>query len=183
VELASEIEELKIGLEEACEVILEGYRESLEAGGKAIILDREHNWLKQVYGQNEKSVEKFWSKFDQLPDMDYEILAEVRTALEATFPSKGLDYRVKRRQAGVGSLGHPRFTALAEWQGEHIARETKPLLSSAELWAEKKYEGAEIYHEECLHAAYADLIRLSKCILVGLCADLHLIVCVLNSPN
>jgi hypothetical protein len=68
VELASEIEELKIGLEEACEAILEGYRESLEAGGKAIILDREHNWLKQVYGQNEKSVEKFWSKFDQLPD-------------------------------------------------------------------------------------------------------------------
>jgi uncharacterized protein (DUF2252 family) len=73
VELASEIEELKIGLEEACEVIQEGYRKSLESNGKPIILDDEHDWLRKVYIQNEKSAEKFWSKLDQLPDSDHEI--------------------------------------------------------------------------------------------------------------
>ncbi len=50
----------------------------------------------------------------------------------------------------MGSLGRPRYTALAEWQSEPLARETKPLLSSAALWAEKRYKGAEIYYEEIL---------------------------------
>ena len=112
VELASEIENLKIGLEEACEAILNGYRESLESGGKPIILDDEHDWLRQIYIQNEKAAEKFWGKLDQLPDIDHEIPAEARTALEATFPAKGLEYRIKRRQAGVGSLRLARSSVL-----------------------------------------------------------------------
>jgi hypothetical protein len=157
VELASEIEQLKIGLEEACEAILDGYRASLESNGKPIILDDEHDWLRKIYSLTERSAEKFWSKLDQLPDMDQDIPAEARTALEATFPVKGLEYRVKRRQAGVGSLGRPRYTALTEWQGEHIVRETKPLLPSAALWVEKKHKNAEIYYEEILARAVRNL--------------------------
>jgi len=157
VELASEIEELKIGLEEACEAILDGYRESLESNGKPIILDDEHDWLKKVYIQSEKSAEKFWNKLDELPDIDHEVPAEARTALEATFPARGLAYRIKRRLAGVGSLGRPRYTALTEWQGERIARETKPLIPSAALWVEKKHKGAEIYYEEILARAVRGL--------------------------
>jgi len=157
VELASEIENLKIGLEEACEAILNGYRESLESGGKPVILDAEHDWLRKIYYQNEKSTEKFWNRLDQLPDIGLEVPADARTALEATFPAKGLEYRVKHRQAGVGSLGRPRYTALIEWQGERIARETKPLLASAALWTEKKHKGAEIYYEEILARAVRSL--------------------------
>ena len=37
--------------------------------------------------------------------------------------------------AGLGSLAHPRFVALAEWQGGNIAREAKALVPSACLWA------------------------------------------------
>jgi uncharacterized protein DUF2252 len=157
VELASEIEELKIGPEEACEAILDGYRASLESNGRAIILDDEHEWLKKTYIRNEKSTEKFRNKLALLPDVEQEVPAEARIALEATFPAKGLEYRIKRRQAGVGSLGRPRYTALAEWQGESIARETKPLLPSAALWAEKKHKGAEIYYEEILARAVRSL--------------------------
>jgi len=157
VELASEIEELKIGLEEACEAILDGYRESLESNGKPIILDEEHNWLRKIYSRNENSAEKFWKKIDNLPDIDHEVPAEARIALEATFPAKGLAYRVKRRQAGVGSLGRPRYTALTAWQGEQIARETKPLIPSVALWAEKKHKNAEIYYEEILARAVRSL--------------------------
>ncbi len=101
--------------------------------------------------------EKFWDKLDQLPDIDHEVPAEARIALEATFPAKGLAYRVKRRQAGVGSLGRPRYTALAEWQGDRIARETKPLLPSAALWIKKKHKGEEIYYEEILARAVRGL--------------------------
>jgi len=157
VELASEIQELKITLEEACEAILDGYQESLESNGKAIILDDGHEWLKKVYIHNEKSAEKFWSKLGQLPDIDHEAHTTVRTALEATFPSKSLAYRIKRRQAGVGSLGRARYTALSEWQGEPLARETKPLLPSAALWSAKKHKGAEIYYEEILARAVRSL--------------------------
>ena len=157
VELASEVEELKIGLDAACEAILDGYRACLESNGKPIILDDEHDWLRQIYIWNEKVAEKFWDKLDQLPDIGLEVPAEARIALEATFPAKDLAYRVKRRQAGVGSLGRPRYTALTEWQGERIARETKPLLPSAALWTEKKHKGAEIYYEEILARAVRSL--------------------------
>jgi len=157
VELASEIQELKITLEEACEAILDGYRASLESNGKPIILDNEHNWLRKIYVRNEKSVDKFWNKLDQLPDIDHKVPDEARIALEATLPAKGLEYRIKRRLAGVGSLGRPRYMALTEWEGELIARETKPLLPSAALWAEKKHKGAEIYYEEILARAVRSL--------------------------
>ena len=114
--------------------------------------------MKKVYIQSEKSAEKFWNQLDELQEIDHEVPAEAQAALEATLPVKGLAYRsIKRRQAGVGSLGRPRYTALAEWQGERIARETKPLIPSAALWAEKKHKGAEIYYEEILARAVRSL--------------------------
>jgi len=55
VELASESHELKTGLEEACEAILEGYQESLESGGKPFILNDGNEWLRKAYVQGGKS--------------------------------------------------------------------------------------------------------------------------------
>src|SRR5512132_1131100 len=39
------------------------------------------------------------------------------------------------RQAGLGSLGRPRVTAVARWLGGFVAREAKPVVPSAWLWA------------------------------------------------
>jgi hypothetical protein len=50
-------------------------------------------------------------------------------------PARKLPYRVVRRVAGVGSLGRPRFVALADWVGALIAREAKALSPSASVWA------------------------------------------------
>src|SRR5262249_51232955 len=44
-------------------------------------------------------------------------------------------FRVAHRQAGLGSLGRQRFTAIADWCGGKIAREAKALLPSACVWA------------------------------------------------
>ena len=157
VELASESQELQVGLEEACEAILEGYKESLESGGKAFILNEEYDWLQKAYLHNGKAPDEFWNKLEQRQDIEFEIPAEARIALEASLPARGLEYHLKHRLAGVGSLGRPRYTALTEWQGERIGRETKPLLASAALWAQKKHKNAEIYYEEILARAVRSL--------------------------
>ena len=149
VELASVSQELQIGLKEACEAILNGYQASLESGGKSFILNDENEWLEKIYLQNEKEPEEYWKKLDQAQDVDDEIPTGTRLALEASLPD-GVPYRLKHRWAGIGSLGRERFTALAEWNGDRIAREGKPLLPSAAFWAEHKLEGAEIYYEEIM---------------------------------
>lgn len=161
VAVAGDSQELATGLEEACESILEGYRASLEAGGRAILLNEEQAWLRDVYLQGGRSAEAFWEKLERLPDIEFEIPEAARIALEAALP-KGAEYRLKHRLAGVGSLGRPRYTALATVKGERIARETKPLLPSAALWAQKRLKGAEIYYEEVLARAVRSLDPMVK---------------------
>ena len=82
--------------------------------------------------------------------------------LKASLPAQGLQYRLVHRQAGVGSLGRPRFTALAEWQGEYVALEAKALLPSAALWAKKEQKGAEVQYEEVLARAVRKLDPMMK---------------------
>jgi len=153
VALASESQELKIGLTEACEAILDGYRASLESGGKPFILDKAHDWLRAAALRSARSPEEYWKKLDQAQDLKIDIPAEVRLALEASLPAAGLEYRLKQRWAGVGSLGRPRYTMLATFEGQPIAREAKSLLPSAALWAVKKHQGATIHYDEILKQA------------------------------
>jgi len=153
VERAAEAEELKIKLNEACEAILDGYREGLEKGGEAFVVHGDRDWLSDAYVKSEKSAEKYWEKLNQLPVMEREAPPEVRSALDAAFPSQGMEYRILHRQAGVGSLGRPRYTALAIQDGKFIAREAKALIPSAALWAQKKLKGADVQYEEVLARA------------------------------
>ena len=157
VELAAEAEELKIKLNEACEAILAGYREGLEKGGEAFVVHGDRGWLSDAYIKSEKSAEKYWEKLNQLPIMEREAPPEVRSALDAAFPSQGMEYRILHRQAGVGSLGRPRYTALAIQDGKFVAREAKALIPSAALWAQKKLKGADVQYEEVLARAVRKL--------------------------
>ncbi len=50
----------------------------------------------------------------------------VRVALDHLMPESGLSYRLKRRVSGLGSLGRPRFIALADWQGRRLPVRRKP---------------------------------------------------------
>jgi hypothetical protein len=153
VELASESEQLKISLEEACDAILDGYRDSLEKGGKAFVVDNDREWMQKAYVKSERQAEAYWARLNQCPDATHELPEAVRQMLEAGLPTKELNYRLVHRQAGVGSLGRPRFTLLTEWQGEYVALEAKALIPSAALWAHKKHKGAEVQYEEILARA------------------------------
>jgi hypothetical protein len=153
VELASETEQLKISLEEACDAILDGYRDSLEKSGKAFVVEEDREWLQRAYVRSERQAEAYWERLNQCPDATRELPADVRSMLEAGLPTKELNYRLVHRQAGVGSLGRPRFTLVTEWQGEYVALEAKALIPSAALWAQKKLKGAEVQYEEILARA------------------------------
>ena len=153
VELASATQRLSISLAEACDAILDGYRAGLEKGGKPFVVDGDRDWLRKAYVKSEHQAEKYWEGLNQSPAAQREAPPEVRSMLEASLPSQGLTYRLVHRQAGIGSLGRPRFTALAEWQGEFVALEAKALIPSAALWAKKEHKGAEIQYEEVLARA------------------------------
>ena len=70
--------------------------------------------------------------------------------LARAMPEPGLRFRVVHRQAGMGSLGRRRFTALAEWRGGMVAREAKELTSSAWNWERDE-------RRECI--SYEDILK------------------------
>lgn len=118
----------------ACEAVLEGYRQSLRDGGMPVILAERHRWLRDLAVSRLKEQRMYWDKLLALPPVTAPIPANVRRLLSNAMPDRRLAFRVVHRQAGMGSLGRPRYTALANWRGGTIARETKPLTTSAWLW-------------------------------------------------
>jgi len=120
-----------------CEAILEGYRECLKAGGRPFVLEEHHPYLRTVAMAADRDPVKFWEKMTKLlADTPANPPAEAQSAIETVFPIGGLrvEYR-SRLRVGVGSLGRPRYVALAEWMGGWICREVKAFASPASSWA------------------------------------------------
>jgi hypothetical protein len=77
----------------------------------------------------------------------------VTALLEKWLPVPGLAYRVIHRIAGLGSLGRPRYVALAEWHGGQVAREAKALDVSACLLGSSDGANSPIHYEAILRQA------------------------------
>ena len=133
--LAAQESHLSLTPEEGCAAILAGYGEGLEAGGRPFVLAEHHPWLRQMAHGALRDPVTFWQKMDTLPDVKDGVPASAREAMESQMPDPVPEYRVVRRRAGVGSLGHQRFVAISEWCGGEVAREAKALVPSAYLWA------------------------------------------------
>ena len=125
---------LSLSRREAAEAIEEGYRDALKAGGKAFILAEHHQWLRLLALSMLRDPVRFWAKMEQNPPYTAKPPAEVRRLLEESFPAPRHDYQLKRRIAGLGSLGHPRILALSSWEGAFVAREAKAIRTSAWAW-------------------------------------------------
>jgi hypothetical protein len=67
-------------------------------------------------------------------------------------PKPRVPYRIARRVAGTGSLGHPRYVAVFEWKGGQLAIEAKEAAPSACAWA-RPGESKAIHYEEILKRA------------------------------
>jgi hypothetical protein len=137
----------------ACAAILGGYRAAIETGGGALILEKEHRWLRQLAVGALRDPTAFWARLDALPDCARRPPSKVVKFLAASLPEPGLDFRVAHRVAGLGSLGRQRFVALAEWHGSPVAREAKALAKSAYGWATGATKSDKIYYKAVLRRA------------------------------
>jgi hypothetical protein len=129
---------------DACDAILEGYRESLTAGGRPFVLAEQHHWLRDLARAQARDHTLFWQKLTSLPTATAGLPDSIKSALSRALPEARLPFRVVHRQAGLGSLGRRRFTALAQWRGGWISREAKELRISAWHW-EKGKSGKILY--------------------------------------
>jgi len=145
-------EHLSLTRREAAEAVEEGYRDALAAGGKAFILAEHHQWLRLLALSKLRDPVHFWAKMQQCPPYSAKLPAEARRLIEESFPTPRRPYLLRRRIAGLGSLGHPRILALSSWQGAFIAREAKGIRTSAWAWY-KNISSEQIYGAKLANSA------------------------------
>jgi hypothetical protein len=116
-----------------------GYRDGLATGGKAFIIGDEHRWFRPILRQPLRDPGKFWDKMHSLPRETTTIPSAAKAAIEELLPN--VEYQLRHRIAGLGSLGKPRFTAITKWCGGPVAIEAKALTLSAAAWAAGKSDG------------------------------------------
>ncbi len=121
-----------IGAKAITSAIVEGYLQGLEQP-RPIVLDQAWRWLREIVVVSEEARAKFWKKLDAAlaSGQGLELPARFRAALAAAMPEPDLVFAVTRRVAGAGSLGRPRWVAVASWKGAPAVREAKALLPSA----------------------------------------------------
>src|SRR5438309_5426021 len=154
--LAADEGHLALKPKDACEAILDGYGKSLDEHGGAFVLEEPNKWLRQIVTDELRDPGPFWKKMDGLPEVKSDIPASAREALEHLLPPQTLNYRVVRRVAGLGNLGHIRLVALTETYGGKIAREAKALVPSSVYWANESEGPTELLYQAIIsHAVRA----------------------------
>jgi hypothetical protein len=151
--LATRESKLAFRPKDAAEAILEGYERGLAGGGRPFVLQEEHGWLRAIAESRLRDPVSFWQKMDRLPAVKGEIPESAREAMEHMLPESGLRYRLVRRIAGLGSLGHVRLVAIAEWRGGRVAREAKWLAPSSLHWLNPAHTPGEILYPVLLRRA------------------------------
>jgi hypothetical protein len=124
---------LRLKPRQTCAAVLDGYAAALKAGGAPFVLEEEHPGLRAWAMSAERDPERFWAKVEAFKDVRPP--AHVHALLQAALPYRRLKTRVVHRISGLGSLGRPRYAALAVWRGAKVAREAKACLPSAYDWA------------------------------------------------
>jgi hypothetical protein len=139
--LAVEMNHLHLGGKAACSAIVDGYREGIESGGRPFVIGEEHRWFKPILQSPQRDPGKFWDNLRKLPPERMPLPPTAKKLIAQMMPDEQLKYDLHHRQAGLGNLGKPRFTAIAQWHGGPVAREAKALTLSAAAWAESGTQG------------------------------------------
>jgi uncharacterized protein (DUF2252 family) len=150
--LAIGLHGLAISHGEACAAILDGYWDGLVVKGRPFVLSERNRWLRDAVTSRLRDPTRFWEKLLALP-LAKNVPPSVRALLATALPERGLAFSVAHRRSGVGSLGRPRFTAVAEWRGGKVAREAKALIPSAWWWAHGLERSAGVYFNEIVRRA------------------------------
>jgi hypothetical protein len=154
VKMLIDSNEIGMKFRKACDVILEGYVRTLKDGGHPIVLAENETDLERLGFQSLKPAPDFWQKLQRHPPVPKgQFPKSAGAAIQATLPESGPPYKVVRRRAGLGSLGQPRFVAIANWQGGRIAREAKAYLPSACVWLTGNAARRPRYYEQLITSA------------------------------
>lgn len=151
--LAIDENHLALSPKDACDAILAGYSEGLEAGGRPFVLEERHNWLRKAAWGELRDPVHFWEKMEGLPTVKGPIPKSAMKALVHVLPEPGLTCRIAHRVAGLGSLGRERYVALADWRGGKTAREAKGLAPSACVWAIDTKSTKKILYQRIINCA------------------------------
>ena len=154
VKMMTDAKQIDLKFRKACEALVEGYDRAVREGGRPIVLAENETDLERLGFQSLKAPPHFWEKLLRHPPVRMaQFPKDAKAAIETTLPSSAIRYKVVRRQAGLGSLGQPRFVAIAEWQGGCIAREAKAYLPSACVWLRRRGRDQTCYYEKLITLA------------------------------
>ena len=126
---------MPLGSREVAAAILDGYANGL-AAPRPTLLDEQETWMRPYVGCSDKERRHFWKEVDSYPQADPP--KKVAEGLERSLPKGASILRFAAPSKGGGSLGRPRYVAIAAWRGGHIVREAKALVPSAWDWAHAK---------------------------------------------
>ena len=94
------------------------------------VLEEDHPQLRDLAVVKGKAARRFWERLRQKRTPG-EVPTKVQHLLLTCLPPTSRGVEFASRTAGVGSLGRPRYIALAEWEGGFVAREAKAAAPSA----------------------------------------------------
>ena len=150
VRMVTDSETLSIKYREGCDAILEGYQTSLKKGGCPFVLAEHDTNMERLGIEAIKPAQDFWQQLIDAPAVpDREVPANARIAIEKSLPPK-IEFKMTRRQAGMGSLGQPRFVAIADYAGGCIGREVKAAVPSAMVWKNGESGTGERYYDKAI---------------------------------
>jgi Uncharacterized protein conserved in bacteria (DUF2252) len=123
---------LDVSNQATTEALLGGYREGLDQPQPALLSEGE-TWLRPYAERPDYKPAKFWKEVAEYPKAKPP--PKIAGRLIASLPKDVERVRLCSRVAGGGSLGRPRYVAVAFWRGGHVLREAKALVPSAWTWA------------------------------------------------
>ncbi len=153
VSLAIDEDSLKLSTATAFAAIIDGYTTQLKRGATPFVLAENHAWMRPLALNSLRDPAHFWKKMLALEPTKSPAPIAAVVALERMLPQRNLTYSVRNRVAGIGSLGHARFVAIACYQGGLIAREAKALVPPAIAWTHDEAGSIEILYQAILDRA------------------------------
>lgn len=144
---------ITINPRDACAAILAGYRQAIVQSGSPFVLGEHHAWLSALAHNELRNPVTFWQRLHESPSASLPIPSGAKAAIERLLPEAKLKYQVVQRVKGLGSLGHRRYIALAQYRGGNIAREAKSLAPSACAWVWDQDHDKQILYATILSQA------------------------------
>lgn len=153
LKIVIDAEDLRIKFRDACDVVLEGYRKSLNDGGCPVVFAEHEKNLEKLGLNTIKPAPDFWTKLNHRSAVaNGHVPSGARKAFQESLPGKA-PYKIVTREAGMGSLGQPRYVAIAEWCGGFVAREAKEVVPSSSVWVKGEAGRGERYYDKIISSA------------------------------